>query len=134
MSNMVDTPAVADLRERARRHAVPGYGAMSEDELRAALSGEPMPAAAAGDAGDDAGSPGSAAEDTRDLEDLTVVELRERARALNIPGARNMNKAELVDALVRADPADPAALSDEDGEPDDEDGEPDDADETAETE
>lgn len=37
MSNMVDTPAVADLRLRAQKRGVAGYGAMSAAELQAAL-------------------------------------------------------------------------------------------------
>ena len=44
-----------------------------------------------------------AADDEKNLDDLTVAELRERASELEITGRSTMNKADLVQAVEDAD-------------------------------
>ena len=114
-----------ELRERARKHAVDGYGSMSQAELEAALAEfasvkagtatEVVVEVAATDevVGVTYGGVGmtrvdedAASEFDEDepgegdgLDDLTVLELHERAADAGISGHGRMNKAALIDAI-----------------------------------
>ena len=95
-------PDIEDLRERARKRAVDGYGEMDTSELEAALG---LPVTVAPEP-EEPEAPEEPPVEEEDLEALTIIDLRARAREAGVPRAREMNKAELVDAL-RADAATP---------------------------